>query len=476
MSKENHIKKGLLSEKMAGFQVEPPENVWGEISAQLQGGNSRRPLFIILAAAAGLALAVTVGVHMLDRQPETSIAELSSNIEDPVTGAEQSAQIIENEGATTESIRLADQNSESTFAAHGTRNKPDKFGEKVLIAMEEVIEEGLQKKILEERLNPLIETESIVIAENIEQNAEPEIDEQIEEPEIEEQVPMDSLRLAELIDSISNLNPNIEEIITDIDKSKSKWQIGASLTPLYSYRDVSSSDASRNLAVNSSESGVLAYSGGVQFSYLQSDRLSFESGIIYSKMGLAIGDYNAFFGANVAMDNLERAGSSIVSLSNSIGKIVSGDVDVFANSYTGANSVADYQVLEDAVMKYNQDPVSSFTQSFEYLEIPFNLKYKVFDRNLDVLLIGGISTNLLIGNHVSANTNNGRVEIGQVQDIRSVNYSGNAGIGFVYSFPGNFSLSIEPRFRYYLNSINSSSLPMTRPYALGIYTGVNYSF
>ena len=120
--------------------------------------------------------------------------------------------------------------------------------------------------------------------------------------------------------------------------------------------------------------------------------------------------------------------------------------------------------------------MNSFEQSLEYLEIPFNLKYKVINRDFKVLLIGGFSTNLLVGNNVSANTANGKLDYGSVQDIRTVNYSGNAGLGFVYSFSGNLSLSLEPRFRYYLNSVNTANLPATRPYVLGIYTGVNYSF
>ncbi len=494
MSKEKHIKKGMLSEKMSNFKVEPPEGIWEDISSQLQGGRSRKPLFIILAAAAGLALAITVGVHLMEKQPETTIAESPVKSENPAKPVEQSAQYSEIEDApneithkdaATENIHQADSNRDITIATPGTSKKPDRFEEKVLIAMEEVIEEAMEENTLAESLNPLAETEEIAFAENIEQavelenieqNEEPEIIEQTEETNIGVQARMDSLRIAELMDSISNLNLYVEEIIPDINEAKSRWQLGASLTPLYSYRDVSSSDILKNQAVNSSETGVLAYSGGMQVRYLQSDRFSIESGIIYSRMGLAIGDYNAFFGGKLFIDDLERSGSSIVSLSNSIGTIVSGDVDLFANSYTGSNSVADYQVLESAVITYDQDPVNSFTQSFEYLEIPFNLRYKILDRNLDILLIGGLSTNLLVGNHVSANTINGRVEIGQVQDIRSVNYSGNAGIGFVYSFQGNFSLSIEPRFRYYLNSINESSLPVTHPYTMGVYTGVNYTF
>jgi hypothetical protein len=87
-----------------------------------------------------------------------------------------------------------------------------------------------------------------------------------------------------------------------------------------------------------------------------------------------------------------------------------------------------------------------------------------------------LSTNFLVANSLSAITADDKIEVGEVRSVRSMNYSGNAGIGFLYELFTNFSLSVEPRFRYYLNSINTEDLPATRPYAFGVFTGVNYAF
>jgi hypothetical protein len=38
------------------------------------------------------------------------------------------------------------------------------------------------------------------------------------------------------------------------------------------------------------------------------------------------------------------------------------------------------------------------------------------------------------------------------------------------------SLFLEPRFRYFINSVNDDTLPSTRPYSLGFYTGLSYTF
>jgi len=115
-------------------------------------------------------------------------------------------------------------------------------------------------------------------------------------------------------------------------------------------------------------------------------------------------------------------------------------------------------------------------QHLDYLELPFNLRYSVVDRDFELQLVGGISTNFLVNNYVTAATESGPEEIGYLSNIRSVNYAGNAGLGMVYHFHSKISLRLEPRFRYFLNSVNDATLPSTRPYSLGLYTGFSYTF
>jgi hypothetical protein len=98
------------------------------------------------------------------------------------------------------------------------------------------------------------------------------------------------------------------------------------------------------------------------------------------------------------------------------------------------------------------------------------------DRSIKLQLVGGVSTNLLVNNYITMDTPDGPAEIGYLTNIRTVNYTGNAGIGLAYHFLDHLSLSLEPRFKYFLNSINDESLPATRPYSIGVYTGLSYFF
>jgi hypothetical protein len=137
------------------------------------------------------------------------------------------------------------------------------------------------------------------------------------------------------------------------------------------------------------------------------------------------------------------------------------------------NGPAAYDNVVPATVEASETGIQ---QHLDYLEVPFNLRYSVIDRTIELQLVGGFSTNFLVGNYVTTDGASGPEEIGYLSNINKFNYSGNAGFGMIYHFGGKLSLMVEPRFRYFLNSVNDSSLPATRPYSIGLYTGLNFTF
>jgi hypothetical protein len=254
-----------------------------------------------------------------------------------------------------------------------------------------------------------------------------------------------------------------------------RWVVGAALSPLYSFRDAESGAMA---GVDDFETGMIAYAGGVQVSYRIAGRFSIESGVFFNKMGISIGapgiqlfsskmDFSPMGGAE------ER--SNVVAVSNSVGNIVSKSGDIYVNNYkmnaiSESNSYIDNEISEVFAAE------EGIEQHLDYLELPFNLRYTVIDRAFELQLVGGMSTNFLVNNYVTMDTPSGPEEIGYLSNIKNVNYSGNAGIGMIYHIHKKISLSLEPRFRYFLNSVNDATLPSTRPYSLGLYTGVSYTF
>jgi len=466
---------------MAGYTPEPPESVWEGISEGLSGGRRRRRFLYLLAAAAGIALAITAGLQLILKQP------LPEQVGITQTGRDDSAEVQVDSG--TDEVRgetdagtagLSDAGSETSGGQEAVqREKPTRMERRVRQTMTQMAAaQDKPENVRVARMEPEVE-QPVGNREEI-NTAIAQIKDSTEST-ITEGASRRLREVAQNEDSLLRIIQHTpEEAIEEPAKEKDggKWQVGAALSPLISYRDAASADATQNMIVNSSESPRLTYAGGVQVSYRQSSRFTIESGVYYNKMGVNIGDFSGFIGAWMSgnMDYVERA-TKVVSISNSMGTVVSGNKETFLNNYqSDGGLVADYHMLEPAAMSVADAPVEGFSQSFEYLEIPLNLKYLLIDGVVDLQLIGGVSTNLLVNNSVSVVTSEGAVRIGEVTDVRNINYSGNAGIGIIYELFDRFSLSVEPRFRYYLNSINAEYLPATRPYSFGVYTGVNYLF
>jgi hypothetical protein len=119
---------------------------------------------------------------------------------------------------------------------------------------------------------------------------------------------------------------------------------------------------------------------------------------------------------------------------------------------------------------------AKFTQNFQYIEIPVYLRYTVVDSRFDVELLGGLSSNVLVGNDTYLDSGSGSIEVGKTKDMETINYSGTLGVGLKYGLSKRIFLNVEPRVKYYLNSLNNNSDVSYRPYTIGVYTGISYQF
>jgi len=136
----------------------------------------------------------------------------------------------------------------------------------------------------------------------------------------------------------------------------------------------------------------------------------------------------------------------------------------------GANS-ADKSMVSAVIVSNAQ-----FTQNFDYLEIPMILRYTLIDSKFNVEMIGGFSSNLLVGNQTYMEGSNYRSLVGKTMDMQTFNYSGTLGLGLKYGLSKRIFLNVEPRMKYFLNSLNSNSSVTYKPYTIGVFTGLSYQF
>ncbi len=508
MNDQLHNEKGFLKEKLESYHVDPPESVWNTISARV-GGRSRKGMVIIaLAAAASLALAITLGINYFG--PDISDIALQSSSDPAPQSIEKPDRVMdETTGPVPEEVTVREESRIASEEAHkqvmekpetGETEKARASGER---SLEERVARTMEAMAEESRDTHARVSEGLAQEESQVTIPDTRISEVIRSNQPDAEVAAGRTGAPEQVEVMFSPGEEPEKVAADtgdnpvdaVDKPVDavdvpvddqwmefeeevqrgpRWAVGAAFSPLYSFRDA---ETAALAGTTGHESGVVAYSAGMQVGYRTTRRLAVETGVFFNKTGIAIGAPGIQLTRNefdfVPM-GAEAGNAEILAVSNSVGNIVSSSGDIFVNNYKlnatyDANSVNmnfDSEVYADQGIR----------QHLDYLEVPLNLRYTLVDRSIKLQLVGGLSTNVLVNNYVTMDTPDGPTEIGYLTNIRTVNYSGNAGIGLAYYFLDKFSLSLEPRFRYFLNSVNDDTLPSTRPYTIGLYTGLSYFF
>jgi hypothetical protein len=271
----------------------------------------------------------------------------------------------------------------------------------------------------------------------------------------------------------------------DIEEPKEKtdrWAIGGQLAPLYSYRNISEVDAPglSKSSMNNIEKGIVSYASGVLVGYEASSRLTFQTGVYYMKMGQETDNVSNFAkpvakSATYLSYSLNDINQETVT--NSIGTIDAPAADLYFDGSTENSGKQSYG--PDNLALSRADEVSSkknIEQTFEFIEVPFLAKYKIIDRKIDLHLIGGLSTHVLVNNKTKLISDDNSVTEGKTSNVETMNYSSSVGFGVAYKLRKNLMLNVEPTFKYYLNSFNTNSVVKTHPYAFGIYSGISFKF
>jgi len=478
MSDQTDMKRGFLKDKLGNYQVDPPDEVWNEISGRIGGGrNRRRMILVFLASAASIALAISLGIHFFgpDRPRQNTLSqETGHSLKDP---SEISA-VAPSEDNNP--LRQAEVETEP----EGEVQNPM---EKITAVLQPEIPKNQELNIQELNIQELNTKELNTKELDTEEPNDKELNTgelTLQEPELARDLSAYDRPEEEVqgSDTIIKLLPDVPgedeafagNIMDEVSKSEPRWMLGAALSPLYSYRDAGAGA----IPDNQTESGLLSYSTGVHLSYRRNSRLAVETGIYFNKTGIAIGApgihvYSQDFSNMVFGTGSER--TEIRTISNSVGNIVAYSGDIYMNGYkiSGENGA---QADASGVLNEVSTSESGIQQHLDFLELPFNLRYSIIDRTFELQLVGGMSTNFLVNNYVTMETSSGQEEIGYLSNVKTVNYSGNAGLGMIYHMGGKLSLLLEPRFRYFINSVNDATLPATRPYSLGFYTGISYTF
>lgn len=257
---------------------------------------------------------------------------------------------------------------------------------------------------------------------------------------------------------------------------KRHWLVGAQVSPAYNVNRSSHSSEYASNMLNSNSNTPVELGGGLSIEYKPGKRWSLQSGVYYAGLGQSSGNAT---NANRNLDAMAAKGSDYL---NAPVNIEANKMMI--NSKAGVIELNEIPSGVELGTNFEDKALAStvvvsdarFIQNFQYIEIPLYLRYSVINARFNVELMGGFSSNVLVGNDTYMESSTGKSRVGKTQDMQGMNYSGTFGLGLKYGLSRRIFLNVEPRVKYYLNSLNSNSAVTYQPYTIGVYTGISYQF
>ncbi|GAB5473263.1 MAG: hypothetical protein Mars2KO_13620 [Maribacter sp.] len=245
-----------------------------------------------------------------------------------------------------------------------------------------------------------------------------------------------------------------------------KWSAGPSVAPVY-FDAMGEGSPVHSIFVPNSKSGDLNLSYGLSVAYEISDKLKIRSGV-----------HRVDFGYST--DDVEFSSSLE---SSAIGQITNVNYSATAKNIVVASSAPEASLnTMDNLVSVAQDfsgqglsQNGAMTQQFGYLEVPVELEYALLDKRFGVNLIGGVSSLFLVDNSISLSAGELTTQMGEANNVNSVNFSTNVGIGVNYKFSPKVQLNVEPVFKYQLNTFSRTEGTF-QPFTVGVYSGVSFRF
>ncbi|TMM58890.1 hypothetical protein FEE95_05515 [Maribacter algarum] len=517
MGKKNLDK--LFHEKLKDFSEVPDDKVWQSIEASLDKKKKSRKVIPIWWKLGGVAAVLLLAITLInpfednssvkpvvtdvkvdteksseENKTESTFENQTSNDEQIVDAQQETIPDEQNSStnqvANTETI--SKENSESKMVQESSKKEViknqnalgvqvansdkvevrkaieqnqtkaaeynfDQISEKAEVADSDApknkLEENLSRQDSDAKMNKLVNEIVKSSDEGITQNDKEEVSEAIDEES----------KKKSIFDEIAEQEQ--EEVIAE--NSGSKWSAGPSIAPVY-FSAMGEGSPVHSIFVPNSKSGDVNLSYGLSVAYEVSKKLSIRSGVHKVDYGYRTNDVefssSLESATNSQIDNIDYSLTSrnLVVSSKVNTRIESLNQNPFLDTSSDVSAVS---AARDGVME----------QQFGYLEVPVELNYVVLDNRFGINLIGGVSSLFLVDNSISLSSGELTTEVGEANNVNSVNFSTNVGFGMNYKVTPKVQLNIEPVFKYQLNTFSETDGTFN-PFSVGVYSGLSFKF
>jgi hypothetical protein len=536
MKEKKQIDK-LFQEHFRNFEATPPPEAWANIKAQLQEKKEDRkviPLWWKLGGVAALlALLLTIGNTVFDTtdngtqltEENTSTpvdntkdktppvftnndvvdSEIANENDSELVGLEETDQEVISNDKSKDAILNRKKTVENTVANENVSDKKKQTSTKDLILKNKAVNAvGIEKEAISEvgtsnsnksdnKTSVNKEADKIATKDVVSKTASKvQNTEIISDPLIKKgtDVFSDPSKEKEGIaveidatDKTEKTNPadvteataeNKKSIFDAIEESKTeeavvkntvpdrRWEVSPNVGPVYysSFGNGSSIDPS---FADNSKSGDVNLSYGAAVSYAITEKLSVRTGINNVNLSYTTGGLELGTGpVSSALKSIDYGGRQNVTTAVDKGTLQNPIGNPDGSPFSGLIPKAGGS---DAFIN----------QSITYYEVPMELKYALVNNKFGVNMIGGFSTLFLGNNEVSVNAGDFSSVLGAANNLNSLSFTTNIGLGFDYKFSKKLKFNIEPMFKYQLNPYSDTSVDFN-PFYMGVYTGLSFKF
>lgn len=471
MSDNKNIDR-LFKEQFKDFEATPAAGTWDQIAAQLQHKKKRRVVPFWLKSS-GIAAALVLGCFLLFEQnstlelPQNKIAtgkKTNSKDEPTLRSKNTISTKPDNEVVAAPPARVANQSIitnpsgkvtlKNNFA---TTNTTRFANQNQFVTKNSLVQNDFQEteKITDKLGNTLnsygtnLDNESSIDPRNSSSNktiANPALATADSDVKVEKQITPNELEL------LLQQKDGVQAVVTT-EKSQQKWQIKPTVAPIFLNTNARGSAIDPQFANNpKSAEQNLSYGVGVQ--YALNKKMKIRSGL--NKLALDYNTKNIVYSTGLMSKNLPN----ITYTTNQLIVIKS------------ENSLENLFSLETDLQ---QTTTGQINQQMGYIELPMELSYALIDKKWGINFIGGISTLFLSQNKISILSEQGRIPLGEANNLNSVHFSSNVGVGFSYQIKPSLRFNLEPMIKYQFNTFSQNNSSF-KPAFIGLYSGVSFSF
>ncbi len=430
---ENKNIDRVFQENLKDLEIYPNDRIWKNIESQLQGKPQRSTIALWqklsgVAVILLLMVSVSFGYFKLNKKSITNTDLLKNSSTDNT---------IVNNSSQQEIPVISLNNTKENLATENKKNLIKSKNQQKTNKLDNIKTIGIQKQL------SIYDNDFENIAE-------------VNENKFQKDKQSKQAQKDEALFDVSLITQNTNQV-TDVDIKKErekKWSVGPTISPIYYNTLQKGSPISSDLESNHKTSDD-ALSYGVKIDYQLSDKFKIQSGV--NKVEMAY--------------NTKGVNASITTSKTPNHNIKSTNTGLHISSSNSQNINPDISTSQLSKSNIEGD----LNQSIEYVEIPLEMKYSLYQSRVGLSVVGGFSTFILTNNEISMVSLNATTILGEANNINDLNFSGNVGFDIDYKISNDWFLNLTPMVKYQFNTF-SSNAGNFQPYYFGVYSGINYRF